>query len=134
MGERFHQDDDVNVRALLICVIAFVVLGIVLHMAMSRLFKHYIRADARNDPGLPTAIADRHPGPPEPRLQPTRDLHESLPADDWLLIKQETDKALSGYRWIDRKNGVVGIPIDQAMNMTISRGLLKAATRPGGQP
>ena len=49
-------------------------------------------------------------------------------------MKQQTDEALAGYRWIDRKNGVVAVPIEQAMDMLLNKGLLKATTRPATTP
>jgi len=54
--------------------------------------------------------------PPAPRLQidPRQDL-------DALRVS-ETSR-LSSYGWIDRNDGVVRIPIEQAMQLTAQRGL-----------
>ena len=30
---------------------------------------------------------------------------------------------LDGYRWVDRNNGIVRIPVDDAMKLTLQRGL-----------
>lgn len=38
-------------------------------------------------------------------------------------IVQEQDKVLASYDWVDQKNGVVRIPIDQAMELLAQRGL-----------
>jgi hypothetical protein len=38
-------------------------------------------------------------------------------------IVQEQDKVLASYDWVDEKNGVVRIPIDQAMELLAQRGL-----------
>ena len=37
-----------------------------------------------------------------------------------------------GYRWIDRENGVVGIPVEQAMKLTIKELQAAPATQPAG--
>jgi len=38
-------------------------------------------------------------------------------------LRQAEEDALKSYGWVDRNNGVVRIPIDQAMKLTIQRGL-----------
>lgn len=52
---------------------------------------------------------------PHPQLQtnPPKDLHDYL---------QAKSQELSTYGWVDRKNGVVRTPIEQAMNLFLSRG------------
>ena len=60
--------------------------------------------------------------PPAPRLQ-------TQPFKDIYQLKTEQLGALHSYGWVDQANGVVHIPIDQAMALTLQRGL---AFRPGG--
>ena len=52
---------------------------------------------------------------PHPQLQtnPPKDLRDYL---------QAKNQELTTYGWIDRKNGVVRIPIEQAMDLFLSRG------------
>ena len=54
--------------------------------------------------------------PPSPRLQtqPFKDVYE---------LKTEQRGALTSYGWIDKANGVVHIPIERAMELTLQRGL-----------
>lgn len=53
--------------------------------------------------------------PPAPRLQvqPFKDVWE---------LKNEQRGTLNGYGWVDKANGVVHIPIDRAMEITLQRG------------
>jgi hypothetical protein len=53
---------------------------------------------------------------PQPRLQtdPSEDLAQFLVAED---------KRLNTYYWIDKKNGVVHIPIEQAMHELADKGI-----------
>jgi hypothetical protein len=46
------------------------------------------------------------------------------PADDGLLIYREGQQArlAEGYRWIDREQGVVGVPIERAIELVVERG------------
>lgn len=54
--------------------------------------------------------------PPEPRIQasPRGDLQELLSSEN---------AELQSYGWVDRKNGIVSIPIDTAIQLTAQRGI-----------
>jgi hypothetical protein len=54
--------------------------------------------------------------PPSPRLQnqPFRDVFE---------LKTTQRGTLNSYGWVDKANGVVHIPIERAMQITLERGL-----------
>ena len=57
---------------------------------------------------------------PRPNLQVS-------PHEDLLRLRTREDAELNQYRWIDRKSGVVGLPIERAMELLAQRGL---PTRP----
>jgi hypothetical protein len=62
---------------------------------------------------------------PVPRLQtnPARELGE---------LRAEEDAILQSYDWVDRRNGVIRIPIDVAMRLTVERGLpVRKSANPG---
>lgn len=54
--------------------------------------------------------------PPQPRLQ-------TNPAEDLAKFRHEKEKRLNGYYWVDRKNGIVHIPIEQAMRKLAEQGI-----------
>jgi hypothetical protein len=54
--------------------------------------------------------------PPQPRLQ-------TDPSEDLAKFLVGEDKRLNTYYWIDRKNGVVHIPIEQAMQELAKEGI-----------
>jgi len=64
--------------------------------------------------------------PPEPRLQTT-------PREDLRELRAREEEILGSYGWVDKTTGVVRIPIDEAMKLTLQRGLParseKGATR-----
>jgi hypothetical protein len=64
---------------------------------------------------FPLAVG-RSQEPPSPRLQ-------TQPYKDVMQLKAEQRGVLNSYGWIDKANGVVHIPIDRAMQLTIERGL-----------
>ena len=53
---------------------------------------------------------------PEPRLQKT-------PMPDLKSIRDAEDQVLSTYGWVDPKQGLVKIPIDQAIDLLAKKGL-----------
>jgi hypothetical protein len=57
-----------------------------------------------------------HTVPPEPRLQ-------SNPQADLEKMREEEQRELQRYAWIDRTQGVVQIPIDHAVDILARRGL-----------
>lgn len=74
--------------------------------------------------GVPLPI-ERHgnPLPPEPRLQrsPRMDLKQYQGHEDW---------ELTHYHWLDKSQGIVAIPIEQAIQMTAQRGIPPANGAP----
>lgn len=62
--------------------------------------------------------------PPEPRLQ-------AKPVLDHEQLMREQELILNSYRWIDRENGIVAIPINHAMQMIAEKGLPVQEQEPG---
>ena len=54
--------------------------------------------------------------PPEPRLQ-------TNPREDLRTLRAKEDELLGSYGWVDKNAGVVRIPIEDAMKLTVERGL-----------
>ncbi len=61
---------------------------------------------------------------PLPRLQ-------TQPFKDIYLLELDQDHRLANYGWVDKEIGVVHIPIDRAMELMVSRGLLPARAEGG---
>jgi hypothetical protein len=62
------------------------------------------------------AVAETRPQFPEPRLQ-------VAPHDDLATLRTREDEELKTYGWVDRKAGVVRIPIERAMDLLVRKGL-----------
>lgn len=61
---------------------------------------------------------------PEPQLEKT-------PIPDLKAIRAAEDQVLSSYGWVDQKKGLVRIPIAQAMDLVVKKGLpVRTATPP----
>jgi hypothetical protein len=85
------------------------------------------RDDARQAP--PRALsfqAERQP--PLPRLQ-------EQPFTDVRALRAQEDAVLGSYGWVDRPAGVVRIPIEEAMRLTVARaGRAPQPTAPAPSP
>ncbi len=121
-----YETRDANVRAVTIFVIVLFV-TIIGALGMSWGVLQYFTT--RQKPATPF-WSDRTL-PPAPRLQVS-------PRADLQHYRANENEALSSYGWIDRKAGIVRIPIDQAMDLLVRRGLpvrsgatAQAALRPG---
>ena len=61
--------------------------------------------------------------PPSPRIQ-------SDPAADLRRWREEEDAAVRSYSWVDRRRGLIRLPVDRAMELVLQGGL---PTRPQGR-
>ncbi len=76
--------------------------------------KLWTAQDARNQPSrLEATLPVR---PPEPRLQ-------VIPAQDLSEFRARQGEELHSYGWVEPAAGVVHIPIERAMELTLERGL-----------
>jgi len=60
---------------------------------------------------------------PEPQLEKT-------PIPDLKAVRAAEDRVLTTYDWVDKQKGVVRIPIAQAMDMVVKKGLPVRASAP----
>jgi hypothetical protein len=112
-----HEESDVDFRALLGFAAALVAVAIVVHLMVWVLFRFFEARAARPTPvEYPLAVQQENRLPPEPRLQ-------TNPREDLRELREGEEQTLSSYGWVDRNAGVVRIPIEEAMKLTIERGL-----------
>lgn len=133
------EADHIDLRAVFGFAIGLAVVAIVCQILMLWMFNAEVNAvDAANPPRVyPLAVPQDDRRPPEPRLQggvrtdnSGRMLPESRITDRNLgvrdalkSLRDEEDATLNNYSWVDRNNQIVRIPIDDAMKLTLQRGL-----------
>jgi hypothetical protein len=112
-----HESSDINVRGVLVFCGALIAAGIVIHAAVWLLFVVFnARAAKQPAPDFPLAIQQENRLPPEPRLQ-------TNPRQDLRDLRAQEDTVLQSYGWVDKSAGIVRVPIDRAMELTVQRGL-----------
>jgi hypothetical protein len=120
-----HETSDVNVRGLFAFAAGLTVVGVGVYVAVWLLFLWFGAREAPKGPAeFPLAAAHKSDLPPQPRLQtdPRQDLRE---------LRSQEDAILNSYGWVDQNNGIVRIPIDEAMKLVVQRGL--PTSKKGGQ-
>jgi len=83
---------------------------------------HYFDARKAEEAPPPSPLVTGARLPPEPRLQGAPG-SASSPAEDIRRFREREDQTLGSYGWIDRQNGVIRIPIEQAKRLILQRGL-----------
>ena len=112
-----HEDTDVNVRAILGFGAILFVSAVVIHAVIWLYFVQLDNREARPvQAAYPLAVSQGARVPPEPRLQIN-------PREDLRTLRAQEDELLRSYGWVDRNAGIVRIPIEEAMRLTIERGL-----------
>jgi len=112
-----HEESDVNIYAVFAFGAGLLVIGAIVSLLIFVLFRYFdVREAARVPPAYPLAMSRETRMPPEPRLQ-------TDPRQDLSDLRAKEDELLTSYGWVDKNAGVVRIPIDAAMKLTLERGL-----------
>ena len=97
--------------------LGLIVVAVVVHFVIYLLFAYFNGVESRPVAATyPLAITQGAKTPPEPRLQvnPRQDLRD---------LRDQEDQILGTYGWVDKNAGTVRIPIDEAIRLTLQRGL-----------
>ncbi len=121
-----HEERDVSFAPLVRGVIGLIAL-IVASAVLTRVLFSYLAGHeaAISPPPNPLAQSFGRQVPPEPRLQPD-------PLRDLQTMRTEEDALLNSYGWVDRKAGVVRIPVQRALELLAQRGLPARQPPAGG--
>lgn len=112
-----HEATDVNIRGVLAFAAALIVAAVIIHLVIWVLFRFMDAEQATRVPVQYPLAAQQEPRvPPEPRLQ-------TNPREDLKVLRDQEQQILSTYGWVDKNGGVVRIPIEDAMKLTVQRGL-----------
>jgi hypothetical protein len=115
--EVHHEESDVNFRAILGFGAGLIVVAAVVNLLIYVLFGYFNGREGVQAPAeYPLAATQGHREPPEPRLQ-------TDPRQDLADLRAKEDEQLTSYGWVDKNAGIVRIPIDDAMKLTLERGL-----------
>lgn len=116
-----YERRDANVRVLTLLLAGLLGVTLVAMLLMIPLFRYLAAVEARHQPPPSTLAGARPLLPPEPRLEP-------MPFDALRRLRAREEEILDSYGWVDRKEGIVRIPIERAIQLTAERGLPAAGS------
>ena len=118
-----HETSDVDIRSVLRFAAGLLVAAILIDVTVWGLFGYFTAREARRvAPEYPLAPKEDVRVPPEPRLQPVAPEWRT-PRQDLAALRAKDRDVLTTYGWVNRNDGEVRIPIDEAMKLVVQRGL-----------
>ena len=138
--ETAHEHSDVPVRPLFWFVIGFIIFAVISHFALYFLYKAFVKGErSRMDPPQTQVSRPANADVPQnqPLLQPfPREVEPFLqtPVTDLHDMRAAEEKVLRNYGWVDKQNGVVHIPIDEAKKLLAARMAVGAPATPPAAP
>jgi hypothetical protein len=115
----------INTRAVLIFCAALIVIAVVVHIGVWYLFEVFNNNQKEKDPILSPLTPKQQQLPPEPRLEArpnSLDVQKQLfDSHNVVTANEDAEQQLKNYGWVDDKNGVVRIPIEDAMKMIVQK-------------
>lgn len=121
-----HEESDVDIATILKFGAGLATLTAVVFVIIYGVLSLLERSQSDTTVNFPLAAGETRL-PPGPRLQVT-------PRDDLRALQAKDEELLSSYGWSDRELGLVRIPIDVAMRLTLERGLPARAEDPAAAP
>lgn len=123
-----YEHTDANVWQITKFGIWLLVTAIVVHFGLGLMYKMLIEQSkqAQEQP-YPLASKTEPRLPPAPRLQ-------QFPRSEYYEFRLDEQQTLENYGWVNKDAGVVHIPIDQAMRLTLERGVLQSRPEDQSQP
>lgn len=110
-----HEEVDVNPRALFIFLVGLISVVAVVMLLMMLLFNSFESRIQRTDPPV-SPLASQRRDYAGVRLEPT-----STTEIDQMRTEQQ--KIITTYAWIDRRDGIVRVPLEEAMQAAARDGL-----------
>ena len=109
-----HELRDVRANTMLAFAVALAVIIVLACLFLVWLFDTFQRRAERHDPVLSPLVESQEPPAPRLEIKPSRNLAQQRAAEERLLER---------YRWIDKQEGVVQIPVERAMELIAGEGL-----------
>lgn len=109
-----HELHDVRATSLLWFAAALAAMVVLACAFLIWLFGRFEAGARRHDPVLSPLAESQTPPDPQLEIKPSRNLAQHRAAENRLLHH---------YRWIDKEQGVVQIPVERAMELVAKEGL-----------
>ena len=119
-----YEVRDVNLRNLVWLSVGLIILLVVTFGVIGLLYNFLTVSQEAQSPPPPPLLKEAQELPlPGARLQRN-------PAEDMQQMRLEQETILNNYGWVDKQAGVVHLPIERAIELTLEQGL---PSRPQGE-
>jgi hypothetical protein len=110
-----YETHDANAGGAFKFLVALGIVLVVAGLVCWGLFRYFSSHDV-NQSASDSPFADTRQLPLGPQLQVN-------PREDWLKFREEQEKSLETYAWENRSAGTVRVPIEEAMELLVKKGL-----------
>ena len=110
-----YETRDANAGGVFKFLVALGIILVVTCLVCWGLFR-YFSGHAVDQAASDSPFADTRQLPLGPQLQVN-------PREDWLKFREEQEQALETYAWENRSAGTVRVPIEEAMELLVKKGL-----------
>jgi hypothetical protein len=112
-----YERTDASVGVIVKFLFWLAISAVVIHIGLGLIYAMLIdRALETGDQRYPLAATQGERLPPTPRLQ-------QFPQNELYDFRRGEQEFLEGYGWMNKEAGIVHIPIEDAMRLTVERGL-----------
>jgi hypothetical protein len=112
--ETLHEENSIQYMPVLIFIAVMIIVSIATFLTVKIIQQTFDTNWARSEAPLsPLAQVQM---PPAPLLQVSS-------GQDRIDLRAKEQAVINSYRWVDEKNGVVGIPVEEAIKLLAQRGL-----------
>jgi hypothetical protein len=112
-----YEHTDASVGVIVKFLFWLAISAVVIHIGLGLIYAMLIdRALETGDQRYPLAATQGERLPPTPRLQ-------QFPQNELYDFRRGEQEFLGGYGWMNKEAGIVHIPIEDAMRLTVERGL-----------
>ena len=117
---------DANVGGVFTFLVVLAIVIIVAGLVCWGMF-HYFSANEMNQPATESPFSGERQLPLGPRLQVE-------PREDWLKFREEQQKSLETFEWVNRSAGTARVPIEDAMQLLVKKGVPVQGQSPAPAP
>jgi hypothetical protein len=121
-----HESSDVDIRHIIQFASLLFLCLMLANFLLWVLYGAFEFRATKTEPKPSPLAAQRQSLPPEPRLQGAPG-HEQTPLSELEKLREQENQMLNRFGWVDRKAGIVRLPIEKAKDILLKRGL---PTRP----
>ncbi len=112
-----YEHTDASVRGVVWFLAMLTVAGFLIHLVLAGMYKYFAGPGISLYQRQPAGeVYSMKPRPPAPALQPD-------PVADFNELRALQVQRLNSYGWVDQKAGMVHIPIGNAMELLVQRGI-----------